>query len=210
MSKTNPLLQFGNVPVSAAMLESCFPELDAPNKKVQALEKNGDIIRLKRDVYVVSEEISGKEISIPLCANHLCGPSYVSLRWALRWYGLIPEKVFRMTSVTIKHARSFETPFGVFDYHKVPRHYFGFGIKMQQENDVSFLIATPEKALCDLILLDKHVPNQSVKRLVQYLEEDIRFDMDALADFDVKIIEECARFGRKRLIFNNLIKIINQ
>ena len=39
MAKTNPLLQFGNVPVSAAMLESCFPELDAPNKKVRALEK---------------------------------------------------------------------------------------------------------------------------------------------------------------------------
>ncbi len=210
MSKINPLLQFGNVPVSAVSIESCYPELDAPKKKVQALEKTGDIIRLKRDVYVVSEEISGKKISVPLCANHLCSPSYVSLRWALRWYGLIPEKVFRMTSVTIKHARSFETPLGVFDYHKVPKRYFGFGIKMQKENDISFLIAAPEKALCDLILFDNHVPCQSVKSLVNYLEEDIRFDMDGLADFDVKIIEECAEFGRKRKILNNLIKIINQ
>lgn len=210
MAKTNPLLQFGNVPVSAAMLESCFPELDAPNKKVQALEKNGDIIRLKRDLYVVSQEISGKEICIPLCANHLYGPSYVSLRWALRWYGLIPERVFRMTSMTTRHARLFETPLGVFDYHRVPGNYLGIGIKMQQENDTTFLIATPEKALCDMILLDKHVPNQSVKRLVQYLEEDIRFDMDALADFDVKIIEECAEYGGKKMIFNNLIKILKQ
>lgn len=210
MKKSNPLLQFGNVPTTAAVLESCFSNLEAPQKKIQALEKDGDLIRLKRGLYVVSEETSGKSLCMPLCANHLYGPSYVSLRWALRWYGLIPERVFRMTSITTKHARKFETSLGVFDYHKVSMPYFQIGIMMRQEEGASFLIASPEKALCDMIMFDSHVPNQSVMRLEQYLEEDIRFDMDELSHFDESIVKECANVGNKKRILNNLIKIIKQ
>ncbi|MBQ9398373.1 MAG: hypothetical protein IJU08_07755 [Bacteroidales bacterium] len=39
---------------------------------------------------------------------NLYGPSYVSLHWALRWYGLIPERVETVTSVTTRHTREFE------------------------------------------------------------------------------------------------------
>lgn len=208
MVKANPLLQFGNIPVSTAVLETCFSALTSPQKKIHALENAGELIRLKRDLYVVHPELSGKPISIPLCANHLYGPSYVSSKWALQWYGLIPEQVFRVVSMTTKHARCFETPLGIFDYHKTSPDYHSVGIKLIQEGEVSFLMASQEKALCDMILLDKFVPNQSVKRLVQYLEEDIRFDMDELAKFDKSIIKSCAETGEKKLIFNNLIKII--
>ena len=208
MAKTNPLLQFGNIPVSTAILETCFSALIAPQKKIHALENTGDLIRLKRDLYVVDSELSGKPICIPLCANHLYGPSYVSSKWALQWYGLIPEQVFRVVSMTTKHARCFETPLGIFDYHKTSPNYHSIGIRIEQEGEVSFLMASPEKALCDMILLDKFVPNQSVKRLMQYLEEDIRFDMDELLKFDASIIESCAKTGEKKLVFNNLIKII--
>lgn len=208
--KANLLLQFGNIPVTTATLESSFSTLGAPHKKIQALEKEGELIRLKRGLYVVNAETSGKSLCMPLCANHLYGPSYVSLKWALRWYGLIPERVFRMTSITTKHARKFETTLGVFDYHKVSPQYFQIGITMKQEEDASYLMASPEKALCDMILFDRFVPNQSVKRLVQYLEEDIRFDMDELVKFDASIVEMCAKNGGKKMIFNNLIKIIKQ
>ena len=208
--KKNPLLQYGNVPVPGKMIESCYHQLGAPSKKIQSLEKEGDLIRLKRGLYVVNPEISGKPISAPLCANHIYGPSYVSLRWALRWYGLIPEQVHRMTSTTIKRSRSFETPIGFFDYYQVKPSYFSIGLRIVQEEGVSFIMATPEKALCDFILFDSYLPNRSVKRLMQYLEEDLRFDMDELADFDVKIIESCAVQGGKKSILNNLIKIIQR
>ena len=210
MAKANPLLQFGNIPVSTATLETCFSALTSPQKKIQALENAGDLIRLKRDLYVVDSELSGKPINIPLCANHLYGPSYVSSKWALQWYGLIPEQVFRVVSMTTKHTRCFETPLGIFDYRKTAPEYHSVGVRIIQEGEVSFLMASQEKALCDMILLDKYVPNQSVKRLVQYLEEDVRFDMDELAKFDVSIIESCVETGGKKLIFNNLIKIIKQ
>lgn len=206
----NPLIQFGQVPIQMGTLMSCFPNLSAPEKKILALEKSGELIRLKRGLYVVNEEISGKPIDSKLCANHLYGPSYVSRQWALRWYGLIPERVFLMTSVTTKRTRSFDTPIGSFSFTQVPKDYFPIGVRMEKTNGCFSLMATPEKALCDMILSDNYVPNLSVIRLEEYLEEDIRFDTDALKEFDVSIIDACAKTGRKTTILNNLIKIINQ
>jgi hypothetical protein len=78
------------------------------------------------------------------------------------------------------------------------------------EDGVTFLIASREKALCDMILHDSYLPQQSVKGLWQYLEEDLRLDVDELPTFDVSIIEACAKTGRKETILNNLVKIIKQ
>lgn len=192
------------------LLAACYGSLKETKKKVRALEKSGELIRLKRGLYVVNPELSGKSLNVPLCANHIYGPSYVSLHWALRWYGLIPEKVFRMTSVTSQPSKSFKTPLGYFDYYKVDSKYFPIGIRMVAEDGITYLMATPEKALCDLILYDSYLPARSVKGLIRYLEEDIRFDMDELEHFDVEIIRECAEKGNKKLILNNLIKIIER
>ena len=206
----NPLLQYGNIPITSNLLAACYGDLKESKKKVQALEKAGELIRLRRGLYVVNPELSGKPINVQLCANHIYGPSYVSLHWALRWYGLIPERVFRMTSVTIKPSKVFENTLGFFDYYKVNREYFPVGVKSVTDDGISYLMATPEKALCDLILYDSYLPSRSVKGLMRYLEEDIRFDMDELAHFDVEIIRECAEKGNKKLILNNLIKTIKQ
>lgn len=204
----NPLLQYRNIPVTSNMVAACYGSLREPQKKVQALVKTGELIRLRRGLYVVNPDLSGIGINAQLCANHIYGPSYVSLHWALRWYGLIPEKVFRMTSMTLRPSKTFETPLGVFDYYMVDREYFPIGVRSVQDNGVSYLIASPEKALCDLILYDRYLPARSVKGLKRYLEEDIRFDMDELMQFDVRIIEECAAIGNKKQIMNDLIKII--
>ena len=204
----NPLLQYRNIPVTSNMVAACYGSLREPQKKVQALVKTGELIRLRRGLYVVNPDLSGIGINAQLCANHIYGPSYVSLHWALRWYGLISEKVFRMTSTTLRPSKTFETPLGVFDYYMVDREYFPIGVRSVQDDGVSYLIASPEKALCDLILYDRYLPARSVKGLKRYLEEDIRFDMDELMQFDVSIIEECAAIGNKKQIMNDLIKII--
>ncbi|MBP3256996.1 MAG: hypothetical protein J6M23_03200 [Bacteroidales bacterium] len=208
MFKKNPLIQFAGIPITGAEIKACFPDLSSPEKKVQALEKNGELIRLKRNLFIVNPELGGRETDVRLCANHLYGPSYVSLQWALRYYGLIPEQVFVMTSVTTKRSRSFSTPVGMFSYMQVPDGYFPIGINSEEENGVHFLVASPEKALCDTILQDNFVPHQSVKALVTYLEEDLRLDMEMLREFDIQIIRECMETGRKVQIFTNLIKII--
>lgn len=204
------MVELGNIPVQAGAIASCFNDLSSPSEKIRALEKDGQLIRLKRGLYVVSHEVSGKLVNPCLCANHIYGPSYVSEHWALRWYGLIPERVYTMTSVTTKRTRMFENSLGRFTYDQVKPGYFSIGIRSAEEDGVSFLIASREKALCDFILHDRYVPSQSLKTLWQYLEEDIRFDVDELATFDVSIIEACAKYGRKENILNNLIKILKK
>ena len=208
--KENPLIQLGNVPIQTGTIAACFDYLSSPSEKIRNLEKDGQLVRLKRGLYVVSDEVSQKPINVRLCANHIYGPSYVSLQWTLRWYGLIPERVFSMTSITTKRTRMFENSLGRFTYYQVKPDYFSIGIRSVEENGVYCLMASPEKALCDFILHDRYVPSQSVKTLWQYLEEDIRFDVDELGTFDVSIIEACAQAGRKKQILNNLIKIIKK
>jgi predicted transcriptional regulator of viral defense system len=210
MYKKNPLLQFAGIPVTGADIKSCFPDLASPEKKIQLLEKNGVLIRLKRNLYIVNQELTGRETDARLCANHIYGPSYVSFQWALSYYGMIPERVFLMTSATTKRTRYFETPIGNFRYIQVPASYFPIGVECKEEQGVSFLMATKEKALCDTILLDNFVPGQSLKSLAVYLEEDMRLDMDILPELDSEIIEQCAQAGRKAQIFKNLIKLIKQ
>ena len=210
MYQKNPLLQFAGIPVTGADIKSCFRDLASPEKKIQLLEKNGALIRLKRNLYIVNQEMTGKETDARLCANHIYGPSYVSFQWALSYYGMIPERVFLMTSATTKRTRYFETPIGNFRYVQVPASYFPIGVECKEEQGVSFLMATREKALCDTILLDNFVPGQSLKSLGVYLEEDMRLDMDILPELDSEIFEQCAQAGRKTQIFKNLIKLIKQ
>ncbi len=63
------------------------------------------------------EALSGGDLSlIRMIANHLYGPSYVSLHWALRWYGLIHERVEAVTAVTTRHTREFENSLGLFTF----------------------------------------------------------------------------------------------
>ncbi|MBQ4139544.1 MAG: hypothetical protein II592_08425, partial [Muribaculaceae bacterium] len=74
----NVLETLGVIPVSNSVLSSLFPETKNKNKKISRLEQLGDIIRLKRGLYVVSPRITGKPLSVELMANHIYPVSYVS------------------------------------------------------------------------------------------------------------------------------------
>lgn len=76
------------------------------------------------------------------------------------------------------------------------------------ENGVNFLIATPEKAICDLINFCKGVSLRFVKDARIFIEDDIRFDTEALADLDIEIIKRCAQHSRRQKSIENLIKYI--
>lgn len=205
----HPLRQFAGIPVTSATLKSAFPDLSSSEKKILSMDKHGELIRLKRNLYIVNPDLFDRATDPRLCANHIYGPSYVSLQWALRYYGMIPEQVFVVTSVTTKRSRTFQTPIGTFNYMQVPSLYFPIGVESVGSDGICFLMASREKALCDTILYDDYVPRRSIKALLEYLEDDIRLDMDQLRDLNIDVIEECAKMGRKSQIFSNLIKIIN-
>lgn len=202
----SPLTNIGIVPFDLNVLSSVYPETKHIVEKARRLESDGKIIRLKKGMYVVSPEETGKVLNRNLIANHIYGPSYVSLQTALRHYGLIPERVHLIQSLTTKHSRCFETLVGNFDYKCCNKEYFPIGVRLENDNDITYLIATPEKALCDLINYSKGVNLRFMKDIALYLEEDIRFDMDALSEFDMDILENCAIYSRKSQNINTLIK----
>ena len=202
------LTNIGIVPFDLNVLSSVYPETKHIVEKARRLESDGKIIRLKKGMYVVSPEETGKALNRNLIANHIYGPSYVSLQTALRHYGLIPERVHLIQSLTTKHSRSFETPVGNFDYKCCSKEYFPIGVRLENDNDITYLIATPEKALCDLINYSKGANIRFMKDVAQYLEEDIRFDMDTLSEFDMDILKNCAIYSRKSQNINTLIKYI--
>ena len=191
------LENIGNIPVSTSALSSLFSEIKAGNQKVRNLELSGKIIRLKKGLYVVDPSVSRVALSTELIANHIYAPSYVSMSSALRYYGLIPETVYTIQSMTIKHSRSFETPIGRFDYTFINREAFHIGITSINKQSYAFLMATPEKALCDLIANSPQVNLRYAKDVEVYLEDDIRMDIDDFRNMDISVFEHYAEVGKK-------------
>ena len=204
------LREIGVIPVTTSIIESFYPDLKSAEKKVVWLEKNGYIIRLKRGLYVVNPEYTGKRLSNELIANHLYAPSYVSMSTALRYYGLIPEAVYVNQSMTVKHSRSFQTPIGNYDYKCVSREAFAVGVRTERVADYAFLIASPEKALCDLIANSSKVNLRYMKDVENYLENDIRMDMDEFMKFDPSVIEEYIKVGKKADSIATLLKYLTR
>ena len=204
------LSEIGSIPVTTSIIESLYPELKSQDKKVVWLEKNGYIIRLKRGLYVVNPEHSGKTLSSELIANHLYAPSYISMSTALRYYGLIPEAVYVHQSMTVKHSRSFHTPIGSYDYKYISRKAFSVGVRSIHKGDYAFLMASPEKSLCDLIANSSKVNLRYMKDVEIYLEQDIRMDMDEFYKMDATILEDYIKVGKKADSISTLLKFLKR
>lgn len=204
------LREIGVIPVTTSIIESFYPDLKSAEKKVVWLEKNGYIIRLKRGLYVVNPEYTGKRLSNELIANHLYAPSYVSMSTALRYYGLIPEAVYVNQSMTVKHSRRFQTPIGNYDYKCISRGAFAVGVRTEHVADYAFLIASPEKALCDLIANSSKVNLRYMKDVENYLENDIRMDMEEFMKFDPRVLEEYIKVGKKADSIATLLKYLTR
>lgn len=204
------LEHIGNIPVSTQAVASLFPALEAGNQKVRNLEAAGKIIRLKKGLYVVDPKVSRVALSTELIANHLYAPSYVSMQTALRYYGLIPEAVYTTQSMTLKHTRCFDTPLGRFEYQMISREAFPIGITSINKQNYAFLMATPEKALCDLIANSQKVNLRYLKDVETYLEEDIRMDLEDLRNMDMSIFEHYAQVGKKANSVETLVKYLKK
>ncbi len=206
----NLLAQLGNIPVTSATLESLFPNLKGGNQKIRLLERDKEIIRLKKGLYVCSPTATGIALSTELIANHLYTPSYVSMSSALRYYGLIPEEVYIMQSMSLKHSRDFDTPLGRFEYKYVIKDVFSIGLWSIRKNGYAFVIATPEKALCDLIAHSPGVNLRYPKEAALYLEEDIRMELSDFKQMNPTILEEYTKLGKKADSIRTLLKLFKQ
>lgn len=203
--------KFGRVPIRSSVIGSLYPNHLAKHQKVMNLEKAGVIIRLKKGLYVASPREIGRALSTELIANHIYSPSYVSKSSAIRYYGLIPEAVYSVQSMTIKHSRVFENDLGRFEYAYVSEEVFSIGVTSMEDNGIYFLIATPEKALCDLIASSPKLNLRSLSSVEQYLRYDIRMDMEAFYRMDANIFQAYIDAGgKKSSSIAILIKFLNR
>lgn len=201
--------QIRNTPVDYATLVSLLRDYRFPKDKIAAMEKQQQLIRIKKGLFVVAQQEGTSPISRELIANHLYGPSYVSLESALSYHNLIPERVYRVRSVTMKRFKMYDTPLGVFEYRTVSPEYFSIGIQQQVTQDnTAFLIASPEKALCDLIALSSGLRLQSSKAVKIYLEENLRIDLFENRSWNTEIISQCMEVGKKKIALSQLLKLL--
>ena len=108
-------------------------------------EKNF-FIKLRNGLYCLS---SNTPSSFTI-ANKLYQPSYISLENALSFYGVLPETVYEITSVSTRTTRRFKALEKEFSYTKLKRTLFT-GYTFHKNNQGAFLIAEPEKALLDYL-----------------------------------------------------------
>ncbi len=205
------LEQFGIIPVNFGTLVSVLDNYKYPKDKISNLEKSDNLIRLKKGMFVVSPKVHNQPISKELIANHIYGPSYISFEHALSFYGLIPERVHTIHSMTIKRGRKFSTPIGNFEYTNAKKEYFQIGIHQEIINGkYAYLIASVEKALCDMIVATHHLRIQSVKAMQEYLEEDLRIDFSTIENYNFEIIKQCIEFGKKKTELTQLYKLLKK
>ncbi len=167
------------VQVDLLLLKDRFSQYKNTKKKIFDLMKKGYLQQIKRGLYynLKSKEINST--SFEVIANSVYFPSYVSMEWALQYYGLISERVNTVTSVTTQRSQIFKTAYAQLSYtHIIKKRYpVGYIIKIVSQNE-KFFIARPEKALIDYINLKaKNLILKTESDIQNFLENDIRIDL---------------------------------
>ncbi len=116
----------------------------------------GKLVRLRRGKYVLPTHYQTRAPHPFYISNYLYSPSYISLYTALEYYKLIPEHTHLIQAVTTRDTRHWQTPLGSFHYHSLKTNRFsGYRqVRMGNHSQQIALIATPEKALVDICLLN--------------------------------------------------------
>ena len=159
-------------------------------------EKQGKLIRLRQGYYTFPA-LKGHGDAPFYFANKMYAPSYISLESALSFYGMIPEGVIQITSVTARKTKTFQNQFGNFIYRSVkPDLMFGYSMEQSNlSNNWSMLLAVPEKALLDFLYLnpqyDSREDMRELRLDIDFMQEDLnvaRLD-EYLMRFESKILE---------------------
>jgi predicted transcriptional regulator of viral defense system len=126
------------------------PDFDRNN--LSRWTKKGLLTRLRQGYFTFPEYKEKKDYAYYF-ANRIYRPSYISLHTALAFYGMIPETVVQITSVTSLKTASFKNEFGEYIYKSVNKNLmFGYDLK-SIEGGRALQFAKPEKALLDLLYL---------------------------------------------------------
>jgi hypothetical protein len=159
----------------------------------------GYLIKLKNGVYLFADR---KEQTLKeYIAFSIYQSSYISLEWALSLYGMIPEVVYSVTSVTSRTSRKYENAMGVFIYRHLKNNLF-FGYTKINKNGQVYLLAEREKALLDYIYLNSH----KIKNIDDV--EELRLNSNALKKISKTKIKKYSKFYPKKNNIEKILKLI--
>lgn len=156
---------------TTAIILNELNEYASPADKLARMVQRGIYIPIVKGLYETEKSTPGY-----LLAGSIYGPSYLSFEFALAFYGMIPEAVYTFTSATFekKRKKKYKTSFGTFTYRDIPSNVYSYGLEMKKEGNYSYLLASPEKALCDQLYKARPVSNY--KELQNLLFEDLRIE----------------------------------
>ena len=168
-------------------LTSALSSYRAVDQKINELLKAGTIVRVKKGLYVFGSDSRQAPICKESLANLIYGPSCISLEYALSHHGLIPERVETVTCVTPKRDKEFDTPLGRFTYRYLNPAKYPHGIEQEWvDRQHPILIASPEKALCDILALNKVPQLADEGEARAFLLGDLRLEREQWQRFDVR------------------------
>lgn len=158
-----------------------FPDFDRTN--YTRWVKQGLLLRLRQEWYAFPDMLKETDFA-RFVAERIYRPSYISLHSALSFFGMIPESVVRITSVSTLKTVSFDNDFGQYSYQSIkPSCFFGYEPR-QTMSGRSFMLAHPEKALLDLLYL---YPQYNTEEEI----EELRLDEDYMtSELNLERLEE--------------------
>jgi hypothetical protein len=190
---------------AALWAENKGPRLDALLKRAV---NSGEVWRIHRGLYCLSRRYLSAKINPFELAQLIHGPSYVSMESALSHHGWTPEAVYSITSASLDRSRTFTTPLGPFSFVRVPQVVFLAGVRrISTEGGGAFFLATPLKALADLVYVQKHEWQTSIP-----VKESLRVADESLAGLPGELFDEVMlayRSSRVLRFLSGLRKDIN-
>jgi hypothetical protein len=203
---------FAGQPLTRQVLMDLLKDYKRPYDKIHELVTQQMLTPVKRGVFIPGPALKIEGPENFLLANHLWGPSYISSDSALSYWGLIPERVYEICSMSMKVSKTYKTPVGRFRYYHLPLPYYAFG---QQQIQIAakqgILMGSPEKSLCDKIITTPGLILRSIKQTRAYLMEDLRIEKQALRELDIRSIKDWIKEAPKdtsiAMLYNTLVDL---
>lgn len=179
----------------------------AKSSLILRLVKKGDLIRIKRGLFILGKDYQRKSINLFELSSVIYHPSYVGLHSALSYHGAIPEAVYSTTCLTTNRSKEFKTPLGYFSFQHLDQSLFKEGIERLETANGSFLISNLEKTILDYLYIYKR--NWLG---LKSLYEDLRFDEEVAESINKENLLKLEPYYKSKTITNftkQLIKDIS-
>jgi len=190
----------GETVFSSSMLLAGNVSISVIRKQLTRWVSKGKLIQLRRGIYAVAQPYRDIQPHPFLIANMVKRASYVSLQSALAYFGIIPEYVPIITSVTTGRTEELTTKLGRFQFRHIKKELFWGYKEVEVSNGIKVFIALPEKSLLDLIYLTPQSDS------IEYLEE---LRLQNTENIDTKILMDFAQKYKTPKLSRAAARIIN-